>query len=558
MLRVVEQYSLTDVGRQRSANEDALFEAGGTQLFAVADGMGGARAGEVAAKAAVDALAGLADSDSVGERELAAAVEQANRRIFELSQGDESLSGMGTTMTTVAVGDGDIAIAHVGDSRAYRLRDGELEKLTNDHSLVDELVRAGKITPEEAEVHPQRSIITRALGPEADVEVERMTYPARAGDVYLICSDGLTTMVPEDAVGAILRGRSSLKQAATELVQAANEAGGRDNVTVVMFKLGEEGEAGQDVESTMGAGETEALRSDEVQAAVAAAAEREPETARDATMVFGDEQTRQAARGSRGPSARPRRPAQAASPLGHGGRGHARCACRERGLLGREPPVLLRRHRRPRPRRAVPRPALRAARSGSSCGRRSTRPACRRGSSPRAAVIACSTTACAARATPPTWSNRSSAASWRTDAPRPLARALQPDPRLAARDGRLHRRADHALGVHRRGHDHLRPLLPRMLRVRAPLHPRAASGRRPLPVPAGGGARRDRAGDDLPDRRGARARAGAVVRRRPPAVRRDDRVPARPPRARALPLHDRGRRPGAPLHAAPAGDRRAR
>jgi protein phosphatase len=280
------------VGRQRSANEDALFEVGGTQLFAVADGMGGARAGEVAAKAAVDSLAGLAESDSVGERELAEVVEQANRRIYELSQGDESLAGMGTTMTTVAVGDTDISIAHVGDSRLYRFRDGELEKLTHDHSLVDELVRAGKITPEEAEVHPQRSIITRALGPEPEVEVERMTYPARAGDVYLICSDGLTTMIPEDAVAAILRGRSSLEQAGTELVRAANEAGGRDNVTVVMFKLGEEGEAEQDAGATMVAGATESLRSEDVQAAVAAAAEREPETARDATMIFGEDQTR--------------------------------------------------------------------------------------------------------------------------------------------------------------------------------------------------------------------------------------------------------------------------
>jgi protein phosphatase len=293
MLRVVEQYSLTDVGRQRSANEDALFEVGGTQVFAVADGMGGARAGEVAAKAAVDALAGVVDSDTVGERELAAVVEQANRRIYELSQGDESLSGMGTTMTTVAVGDSDIAIAHVGDSRAYRFRDGELEKLTHDHSLVDELVRAGKITPEEAEVHPQRSIITRALGPEPEVEVERMTYPARAGDVYLICSDGLTTMVPEDAVAAIVRGRSSLKQAANELVQAANEAGGRDNVTVVMFKLGEPDEAAQDAPATMVAGQTESIQAEDVEAAVAAAAEREPETARDATMVFDEEQTRE-------------------------------------------------------------------------------------------------------------------------------------------------------------------------------------------------------------------------------------------------------------------------
>ena len=296
MLRVVEQYSLTDVGRQRSANEDALFEGTGRSLFAVADGMGGARAGEVAAKAAVDELAGLEGSDSVGERELAAAVELANRRIYDLSQGDESLSGMGTTMTTVSVGDGEIAIAHVGDSRAYRLRDGELEKLTHDHSLVDEMVRAGKLTPEEAEVHPQRSIITRALGPEPDVDVERMTYPARPGDVYLICSDGLTTMVPEDAVASILKARPSLRQAGDELVRAANEAGGRDNVTVVLFRLGEGDEAAtqveQDAQATMVAGQPDALQAEDVQAAAAAATKREPETARDATMVFDEEQTR--------------------------------------------------------------------------------------------------------------------------------------------------------------------------------------------------------------------------------------------------------------------------
>jgi protein phosphatase len=112
------------------------------------------------------------------------------------------------------------------------------------------MVRAGRLTPEEAEVHPQRSIITRALGPEADVEVERMTYPARAGDVYLICSDGLTTMIPEDAVAGILRGRSSLDGAAEELVRAANEAGGRDNITVVLFKLGD-GDAGESDQPTM-------------------------------------------------------------------------------------------------------------------------------------------------------------------------------------------------------------------------------------------------------------------------------------------------------------------
>jgi protein phosphatase len=293
VLRVVEQYSRTDVGRQRSANEDALFAATEIGLFAVADGMGGARAGEVAAKAAVDEIAGLGSDKAVGEGELAAVVERANKRIFELSQGDEALAGMGTTMTSISVGDGEIAIAHVGDSRAYRFRDDGLEKLTHDHSLVDEMVRAGRLTPEEAEVHPQRSIITRALGPEAEVEVERMTYPARAGDVYLICSDGLTTMVPEDALGAILRGRSSLRDAAEQLVRAANENGGRDNITVVLFKLGEEGESAADAtQETMVGGGTEAIRGEDVEAAAAAAA-REPEPVSDATMVFDEEQTRE-------------------------------------------------------------------------------------------------------------------------------------------------------------------------------------------------------------------------------------------------------------------------
>ena len=309
MLRVVEQHSLTDVGRQRNANEDDLFAAADAGLFAVADGMGGARAGEVAAKAAVEQLAALEQKEEVGERELATVVEEANRRIHELSQSDEALAGMGTTMTAVSVGDGEVAIAHVGDSRAYRLRGDELERLTHDHSLVDEMVRAGRLTPEEAEVHPQRSIITRALGPEAQVEVERMTYPARSGDVYLICSDGLTTMVPEDDLGAILRGRSSLRQAAEDLVRVANEAGGRDNITVVLFRVAEEGEAEPEAEgqATMVAGQADSLRTEEVQAAVAAASERDPETASDATMVFDDEQKRQVREKAARPPARHRR-----------------------------------------------------------------------------------------------------------------------------------------------------------------------------------------------------------------------------------------------------------
>ncbi len=357
MLRVVEQYSLTDVGRQRNANEDACFAS--EPVYAVADGMGGARAGEVAAKNAIDELAGLGGEEVVSEKDLAAAVELANKRIHDLSNKDESLAGMGTTVTAVSVGDVEVAIAHVGDSRAYRLRNGELDRLTHDHSLVDEMVRAGRLTPEEAEVHPQRSIITRALGPEPEVEVERMTYPARSGDVYLICSDGLTTMVPEDGIAAILRARSSLKQAGEELVRAANEAGGRDNVTVVLVRLGEEGESEADSQATMVAGDPDALRTEDVREAVAQASTREPEDAADATRVFDEEQKRSLRAASRPPTARQARPE--APALGHRRGRHARGGGGPGGLLGRQPPVLLRRHGRPRPGRALSRPALRAS-----------------------------------------------------------------------------------------------------------------------------------------------------------------------------------------------------
>jgi protein phosphatase len=146
---------------------------------------------------------------------------------------------MGTTLTAVHVGAGEIAIAHVGDSRAYRLRDGVLALLTEDHSLVAELVRQGKLTEREADEHPQRSIITRALGPEPDVEVDTLTHRGHAGDVYLLCSDGLTSMLHEARLREILSSAPTLERAARELIAAANAAGGRDNITVVLFRLGE-------------------------------------------------------------------------------------------------------------------------------------------------------------------------------------------------------------------------------------------------------------------------------------------------------------------------------
>jgi protein phosphatase len=235
MLRVAEQYAASDTGRQRRANEDSLLAR--SPLFVVADGMGGAQAGEVASKIAVEAFEqGLGDTVEP-EADLAEHAGVANARIHELSHSSAEHAGMGTTLTAVYVASEEIAIAHVGDSRAYRLREGQLLRLTDDHSLVDELMRQGKITPEEAVDHPQRSVITRALGPEPVVEIDTRSYAARAGDVYLLCSDGLTTMLPEARLAEILGTHQLLREAGAALITAANEAGGRDNITVVLFRL---------------------------------------------------------------------------------------------------------------------------------------------------------------------------------------------------------------------------------------------------------------------------------------------------------------------------------
>jgi serine/threonine protein phosphatase PrpC len=237
MLRVAEQYTGTDTGRQRRANEDSLLAS--APLFVVADGMGGAQAGEVASRIAVESFQlGLSDS-TAPELALAELARAANSRIHELSQANAEQAGMGTTLTAAYVGERDVAIAHVGDSRAYCLRDGLLMRLTDDHSLVDELMRQGRLTPEEAVEHPQRSVITRALGPEGTVEVDTRSFAARAGDVYLLCSDGLTTMVPEQRIAELLLANPRLRDAGEALIAAANDAGGRDNITVVLVRLEE-------------------------------------------------------------------------------------------------------------------------------------------------------------------------------------------------------------------------------------------------------------------------------------------------------------------------------
>jgi PPM family protein phosphatase len=236
VLRIDDQAFRTDTGRQRDANEDSLFTRG--PVFVVADGMGGAQAGEVASKAAAEAFAAELPAQPP-ERLLEQTIEAANRSIHEHARSDPGLAGMGTTITAAIVDPEaeEVAIGHVGDSRAYRLRGGKLERLTRDHSLVEELRRKGQLTEAQAEDHPQRSIITRALGPEPEVKVDLQTVPAQAGDVFLICSDGLTTMLDDDQIARLLSRASTMQTAVRALVDEANRAGGRDNITVVLFRL---------------------------------------------------------------------------------------------------------------------------------------------------------------------------------------------------------------------------------------------------------------------------------------------------------------------------------
>jgi PPM family protein phosphatase len=279
VLRISEHWEESDLGRQRQGNEDNLFVR--APLFVVADGMGGAQAGEVASEMAVDSFtSGLPDGDPAdGLRHI---IESANRAIHDRSRTEAKTAGMGTTVTAAYVGQSDVTIAHVGDSRAYVLRGGELTRLTRDHSLVGELVARGKLTEEQAEMHPQRSVITRALGSEPDVEVDVHVYAARAGDVFLLNSDGLTSMVQEPRVREILEGAGSLAQAGRDLIAAANDAGGRDNITVILFRLEDvDGEAavaepgetteyetweGESVEPRQGVTRPEAKASDEAEA----------------------------------------------------------------------------------------------------------------------------------------------------------------------------------------------------------------------------------------------------------------------------------------------------
>jgi serine/threonine protein phosphatase PrpC len=232
---VAEHAARTDVGLEREGNEDAFLVR--PPLFVVADGMGGAQAGDVASRTLVEVFGEAAETAELPDA-LEATVQEANARIHRMAVDDPSLKGMGCTATACYVAGGRLTTAHVGDSRLYRLRDGSFEQLTEDHSLVGGLVRLGQLTPEEAEVHPQRSVILRAVGVEATVEVDLLHHELETGDVYLACSDGLTGMVRDEVIAETLEAFPSLAVAAEMLVELANAAGGRDNITVVLFRVG--------------------------------------------------------------------------------------------------------------------------------------------------------------------------------------------------------------------------------------------------------------------------------------------------------------------------------
>jgi len=241
-----EAAALTDVGRLRSTNEDAYGLLPEANFFLVCDGMGGAAAGEVASRMAVaTALACVSRQAGKGPRALLEKlIAAANQQVFSRAEREPSLHGMGTTLVSLLVRDDHVWIAHVGDSRCYRFRAGGLERMTQDHSLVEEQVRLGQLTPAEAEKSPFRNMITRAVGTRASVAAEIREFPAQSGDVFLLCSDGLTKEVPEPRIAEILGQDGDLQNLCQQLVDAANTAGGGDNITVVVVKVEQRGACG--------------------------------------------------------------------------------------------------------------------------------------------------------------------------------------------------------------------------------------------------------------------------------------------------------------------------
>ena len=260
----------SDIGRARQRNEDAFLTA--PPVYVVADGMGGHRGGEVASAIAIDVVA-KTSAEPLPER-----IRDANRAVFDRQAGDRSVAGMGTTVTAVEIDGRSVRLAHVGDSRAYLLRDGQLRMLTEDHTLVQQMVDEGKISASDAHDHPQRNILTRVVGVDPEVEVDEESLDVREGDRILLCSDGLTSMMRDESIHEILDGHADPQEAADALIDSANRAGGLDNITVVVLDFG----AGDGVELLGPSGDSSAGRAD-VGAASPAARIAEPSSATSTT-----------------------------------------------------------------------------------------------------------------------------------------------------------------------------------------------------------------------------------------------------------------------------------
>ena len=248
----VTAFGLTHVGRQRQHNEDSFLVEQGEKLFVVADGMGGHAAGEIASRIAVESVAEFivhtVEDDGTwphaydehfkrSTNRLIAALKLANTRVVEAMKKDLRLRGMGTTIVGCLADNGIMSVAHVGDSRAYMVRDGKLSRITNDHSWVFEQVQAGMLTEAEAEKHPLRNVITRALGGSLSVVPDASEISCLPGDVYLLCSDGLTGMVPEDEILRLVTESDDLNAVCQQLIDRANEHGGVDNITTILVRI---------------------------------------------------------------------------------------------------------------------------------------------------------------------------------------------------------------------------------------------------------------------------------------------------------------------------------
>lgn len=244
----MEVYFQSDQGKRRNSNQDytaTFVNQKGKLLALLADGMGGHQAGDIASRQAVQEIGEKWESSEIENSEKAVQwfiqqIQAANHRIFEKGQSEMTLSGMGTTLEAVTILGEQVALAHVGDSRIYLARGSQLLPLTEDHSLVNELLKSGEITKEMAANHPRKNIITRSLGMPGNLEVDVAIHHTQPGDRLLICSDGLTNMLPEDLIGQILFEATSLEEASQQLIDAANLQGGLDNITVLLMDLGGE------------------------------------------------------------------------------------------------------------------------------------------------------------------------------------------------------------------------------------------------------------------------------------------------------------------------------